>query len=279
MKRLQLILSIVFLLPGYAVWAQPQKTCCADTECQQKAIAYAVKISGLVNFLGSFNETDVAENETKLNNLQLNYKQVYYDLVKTVHEIADYFFDKPRFANSLVCFTDALPVINKSNVVAWINYFRSEVKNPRFPSTEFCGGWQKRFEIAQGATAFLSRNKMAYLGTVRGYLVYTFQQKDKCGGNFRLMAGPSLFLRNRNAYITLSTRLGMRLADLKASVFSFGNLNVFGGYNTNFDYFSYAEGGLEAELGPFGVNLSSNYNTHTSKFGFMVGIVFGNKKL
>jgi hypothetical protein len=274
-----LLLTLPLVISGW-LNAQPAKKCCDDGTCQQRVIDYAVKITGLVNFLGAINEDNPSANEATLNALKASHESVYNDFLQTAKEIADYVFDKPKYANVVTCFTNALPTINKSNVIAWINYFRTVLKNPPFPSTEFCGGWKKRLEIAQGATAFLSKTKMAYLGTLRGYLIYTFSPKDKkCGGNFRLMAGPAFFLQSRNSYIALSTRLGVRLADLKANVFRYGNLNLFGGYNSNFAQFSYVEGGLEVELGPFGINLSTNYNTDNSKFGFLAGLVIANKKL
>jgi hypothetical protein len=278
MRLPNLILPVLFLVLSSKARSQSQQKCCDNSQCSQKATVYAVKITGLVNYLGNFNEVNAAANEAKLNELKANYPQVYRDFIQTANEIAEQFFDKPRYAGSLLCFTDALPTVNKSNVVAWINYFRDAIDKPKFPSTEFCGGLSKRFEIAQGAAAFLSKPKMSYLGSARAYLAYTFRKKDSCGGNFRVMLGPGYFLHNRNSYITLNSRIGVRLADLKANVFSLGNLNLFGGYNTNFDHFSYAEGGLEVELGPFGVNVSANYNTDNSKFGFLVGLVIGNKK-
>jgi hypothetical protein len=205
----------------------------------------------------------------------------YKDLILMVKEINKNFLsDDPKYSDS-GCFSDALPATGALNVMRWINHVRFHILNvkPVFPSTEFCGGWKKRFEINQGATAFLNKTKMAYFGSLRGYLVYTFKPKNKCGGTIRLMAGPGFFLQSRNSYITLSSRLGIRLMDLKASVFSLGNINAFAGYNNNFQEFSYAEAGLEVELGPFGVNLSANYNTDNKKYGFLAGLVFGNKKL
>ena len=121
---------------------------------------------------------------------------------------------------------------------------------------------------------------MAYLGSLRGYLMYIIPGKNKCGGRLRLGAGPGFFLRSSDSYITLNTRLAVRLFDLNAAnVFHLGNLNLFGGYNTNFNSFNYAEGGLETEFGPIGFNISANYNIDNKKAGFLIGIIFGNKKL
>jgi len=164
--------------------------------------------------------------------------------------------------------------------MCWINFIRFHILKvkPVFPSTEFCGGLKKRFEINQGATAFLSKPQMAYLGSARFYLVYTLFKKDSCGGRFRISAGPGFFLRSTKGYITLSSRVAYRITDLKADVFSLGNLNFFGGYNSDFSGFNYAEAGLEVELGPFGANVSVNENTNNGKWGFLVGVFFGNKK-
>jgi hypothetical protein len=192
----------------------------------------------------------------------------------------DYLLKEDAKFDGTECLENALPPNNARNVMCWINYIRLNILKvkPIFPSTEFCGGWKKRIEIGQGASAFMNKAQSAYLGAIRVYAIYTFQKKNVCGGKFRLMAGPALFIRGAHGYITFSSRAAFRLKDLKQSVFSLGNINLFGGYNTSFDGFNYAEGGLEVELGPIGVNVAANINTDNSKFGFLVGVFFANKK-
>jgi hypothetical protein len=280
MKWRNLSLATLFLFSFYALCAQTGKTCCDNASCKQQTIEYVQRITGIVTFLGNCSD-DKEVNEATLASFSTSKPELYRDLILMVKEIHKNFLsDSPKYTDA-GCFSDALPATGALNVMRWINHIRFHILKvkPVFPSTEFCGGWKKRFEINQGATAFLNKSKMAYFGSARAYLVYTFREKNKCGGTFRLMAGPGFFLQSRNSYITLSSRLAVRLTDLKASVFSLGNLNVFGGYNSNFQEFSYAEAGLEVELGPFGINLSGNYNTDNKKFGFLAGLVFGNKKL
>lgn len=280
MKWTKLCLFSAFLLSFSLAFGQSDKKCCPDESCRQQTIEYVQRITGIVTFLGNCSD-DKEVNETTLSTFKASKPELYHDLILMVKDINKNFLsDNPRYSDP-GCFRDALPASGSLNVLRWINHVRFHILNvkPKFPSTEFCAGWKKRFELSQGATAFLNKTRMAYFGSFRGYLAYTFKGKEKCGGTFRLMAGPGFFLQSRNSYITLSSRLAVRLADLKANVFNLGNLNAFGGYNTNFQEFSYVEAGVEAELGPFGVNLSANYNTDNKKYGFLAGLVFGNKKL
>jgi hypothetical protein len=280
MNWIKLFLASCFLLPFATVSGQTGKACCDNEDCKQQTADYVQRITGIVTFLGNCSD-DKEVNEATLNTFRANKPDLYKDLILMVKEVNKNFLsDNPKY-NDPGCFRDALPASGALNLMRWINHIRFHILNvkPIFPSTEFCGGWKRRFEINQGATAFLSKTKMAYFGSLRAYLAYTFKEKNKCGGTFRLMAGPGFFLQSSNSYITLSSRLAVRLTDLKANVFNLGNLNVFGGYNTNLKEFSYVEAGIEAELGPFGINLSGNYNTDNKKYGFLVGLVFGNKKL
>jgi hypothetical protein len=280
MQLLKLFLIFfLYLLPAI-LYGQTAKKCCDISSCREKAEEFAVRVTGITTFLGNCSD-DQEANETTLSNFKSSHPDLYQQLILTVKELQKYFFaDKPEYSDP-DCFSNALPGINKSNVMRWVNHVRFHILKvkPVFPSTEFCGGWKKRFELGQGAAAFLNKTKMAYLGSLRGYLMYTIPGKEKCGGRLRIGAGPAFFLRSSNSYITLSSRLAVRLTDLRAEVFSLGNLNLFGGYNTNFDGFNYAEAGLEAELGPFGFNFSGNYNIDNKKPGFLIGIIFGNKKL
>ena len=282
-KTMQLLkpvlIPILFLIPAILI-AQTGKKCCDIISCKEKAGEFAVRVAGIVTFLGNCSD-DQEANESTLSNFRSSHPDLYEDLILTVKELQEYFFaDQPKYSDP-DCFSNALPTINKSNVMRWVNHVRFHILKvkPVFPSTEFCGGWKKRFELSQGAAAFLNKTRMAYLGSFRAYLMYTIPGKEKCGGRLRLGAGPGFFLRSSNSYITLSSRLAVRLTDLKAEVFSLGNLNLFGGYNTNFDGFNYAEAGVEAEFGRFGFNVSGNYNIDNKKPGFLIGIIFGNKKL
>lgn len=270
------LLAITFLVTSNLLHAQQ---CCDNAICKEKAIEYAKVISGLVNYLGTCSG-DKTTDSIVLKKLEQEKPEAYSEFVRMVRILDDYLYSDDSKFKGTECFEKELAKNVAENALMWINHVRFHVlgKIPFFPSTEFCGGWKKRFEINQGSSAFLDKTNMSYLGSARAYLIYTFFKKDKCGGRFRIMAGPALFLRSRNSYLTLSTRLAYKLKDLKASVFSLGNLNLFGGYNSNFDGFNYAELGLEVELGPFGINIASNMNTGNGKAGFMVGVFLGNRK-
>ena len=280
MKKLKNIyLPFVLLLTTVISYSQAEKKdCCENSVCGDKVKEYAVEITGLVSFLGNCSDTEA--NATTLERFRTQKPDTYNDLVRMVAILDEYLLSDNAKFEGTECLANALPTGNRSNVMCWINHIRFQVLKvkPVFPSTEFCGGWKKRIEINQGATAFLDKSNMAYLASARVYIIYTFYKKNECGGKFRIMAGPAFFLRNANGYATLSSRLAYRLTDLKANVFSLGNLNLFGGYNTNFDGFNYAEAGIEAELGPFGVNLAANANTDNGKWGFLLGVFFANKK-
>lgn len=279
MKLPQFILILSLSIFTFSVYSQSGKRCCDDPACSQPAQGYAVRVTGLTGFLGNCAD-DTAVDGPVFRHFKATRPEQCEELVKLVKTLDNWFFGNDHQYSDPDCLTNAFPTASKANVLCWINYIRFNVLGitSKFPSTEFCVGWKKRLEIAQGASAFLSKSKMEYLGALRAYLIYTFKGKEKCGGTFRLMAGPAYFLRSSESYLALSTRLGIRITDLrdKSKVFSFGNLNFFGGYNTNFDHFNYAEGGFEVELGPFGVNLSGNYNTTSEKAGFLVGLVFAN---
>lgn len=269
-------LGIIQLLLLQAAWSQTDKNCCDKEECRKQTADYATRITGLVNYLGNCSE-DSAANNAVLRKLSNSHPTIYADFIWTTSEVADQYIVHPRYADSRTCFFNALPANQAANVLAWINYINPQT--PVFPSTEFCAGLSRRFEIAQGASAFLSKPYMEYLGSIRGFLVYTFKSKQECGGTFRLMAGPAYYLRSSDSYITLHSRISIRIKDLKASVFNLGNINFFGGYITNFDHFNYAEAGLEVELGAFGINLAANYDTNIKRAGFLIGLIIANKKL
>jgi hypothetical protein len=268
-------LGILFLCKVNA-----QTNCCDDVACKQRAKELADKITGLAVSLGKFTPFGSPGYPQKNDSILLEFKTQfpdrYNEFTKAIKDISAEFIDDQGGQNKQLCFLDQLPINTADNTMAWVNYIR-DVK-PVFPSTEFCKGFKKRFELSQGASAFLSKQSMAYLGALRFYLIYTFSEKDKCGGRFRLMTGPGFFLRDAKAHLTLSSRLGVRIGDLKGGVFSIGNFNFFGGFNSNFNQFNYAESGFEAELGWLGLNLSAVYDTYGHKWGFLAGIVLANTK-
>lgn len=285
MKPQYFLLLSCWLIVVTAATAQPQQKCCENESCRVKAQTLAIRITGIVGFLGKCTDGNKAANRLILENLKTNKKAVYDEYWVTTKAIIALMNDK-KFSNG-PCFENSLPadLAERDNVLCWVEFANDSITKPSFTSTEFCRGWKKRFELAQGASSFLSKNDMAYLGTIRGYLMYTFgkDKEDECGGTVRLMAGPAFYLRNRTSYLALSSRVAFRLKDIKGDpehdLFPLGNLNLFGEYTTSFGRFHYAGLGIEVELGPFGVNLTINHNLANGKKGFLVGLVFGNRKL
>ena len=287
-----LLSTILFLLCGISstdLIAQDRPDCCSSANCRDQAAGLAARIAGITVYLGQCddpNDTTAQGPFRELNLLKATRPAAYEDLLRAVREADRLFFGDNRQYGDSPCFTDALPPDPfRSITLCWINFIRFNVLGitPRFPSTEFCRGWSRRWELNQGASSFLSKSSMRYLASLRAYISYTFKKYDsskvkQCGGRFRISAGPGLTLHQTDWYLLLHTRAAIRITDLQANVFRFGNLNAFAGYNSNFRHFQFAELGLEAEIGPIGFNLSANLNTQNGKAGFGVGILFANKK-
>jgi hypothetical protein len=222
---------------------------------------------------------------------------LFEDLWNTSKAIVG-FLNDPKFCSSTICFGNSLPpdLAEKDNILCWIDFINDSITRVEFPSTEFCAGWKKRLEIAQGVSSFLSKKDMAYFASIRGYLIYTpfsgkeyttcegIRRRDSCGGIVRFMAGPAYYLRNRTSYLALSSRIAFRIPggdimlNSKKGLFPAGNINLYGEYNTNFHHFNYAGLGVEVELGPFGINFTGNYNLENGRPGFLMGLIFANKK-
>lgn len=266
-------LGIVLFIHGYS------QKCCLDPVCKQKAKEYAERVTSLVILLGKCTPESTPNsrtiNQSVIDEFSRLYPERYNEFKSLVKAISVEFIDAQGNEERPTCFLDQLPIETGDNTMAWINFIR-DVK-PFFPSTEFCRGFKKRIEISQGAT-FQSKKTTAYLGAARFFVVYTFPAKEKCGGRVRLMAGPGYFRNSATSYITLSSRIGVRIGDIKPDIFSLGNFNFFGGYNTAFGDFNYAEAGLEVELGWLGFNLLSVYQTSDKDWGFLAGIILFNTK-
>ncbi|NML40142.1 hypothetical protein HHL17_23285 [Chitinophaga sp. G-6-1-13] len=250
--------------------AQTREKCCDNATCRAKAVSYAQTISALTKTLGKYQPQDSA-NEQLLTRLKQKNPQSYQDFIRVSRQTATFINDTLNGT----CFSDALPDDEANNVFQWLVYMnRQDISHPDFPSSEFCGGLEKRFELSQGAANIFS-NQVAYLGTLRGYLSYTFAGAGQCGGRLRVMAGPAVFLRGNTFYTTLSTRLAVRVTDIsvKKIPVGVGNLNAYTEYNTSFVHFNQVALGAELQLGPFGLNLSVNNELKSARIGFAVGIV------
>lgn len=287
-----LFVCLLFFLQCITLSATAQgekKKCCDNSDCAKMARELASKIAGITVYLTNCQSisADSSKLAKSLSELATSNPQLYSNLLKYIKLADKHFLSDNSTYGDAQCFDDALPgsLAEQEKISCWIAYIRLRVLKikPIFPSTEFCKGLSRRFELAQGSTAFLGGSKMAYLGSFRGYLAYTFKKTDpaktrQCGGHLRLSAGTGLFIRQNDFYLALCPRVAYRLTDIKSAVFSLANLNLFVGYNTNFKRFNYLECGLEAEIGPIGINLSGNLNAQNGKPGFLTGIVFGNKK-
>ena len=282
MKIKLFAVAAVFLSSIFIVAGQPpvtEKKCCDIPECKAKSESFAVKLIGMAAFLPPCSD-DKDINKRTLDSLQKANQRLYSGFIETMNDLVDF---RNSIGNKDRCFSSILPDAYRDNILNWIIYF-NDIKNPvKFPSTEFCRGWKKRFEISQGA-ANIFTNAATYLGSLHGFIAYTFKpskqnEKESCGGKFRLMAGPSLYMRGNTSYITANARTVFWLKDIGKQTFHVGNINAFGEYFTNFSRFNYAGAGIEIELGPFALNLEGNINTRDGKLGFLTGVVFSNKKL
>lgn len=250
--------------------AQTREKCCDNAICRAKAVSYANTISALTKTLGKCQPQDSA-NGRLLTQLQQKNPQSYRDFILVSRQTATFINDTLNGT----CFADALPDDEANNVFQWLVYMnRQAIAHPDFPSSEFCGGLERRLELSQGAANIFS-SQVAYLGTLRGYLSYTFAAAGQCGGRLRVMAGPAVFLRGNTFYTALSTRVAVRLTDIsvKKIPIGVGNLNAYTEYNTSFIHFNQVALGAELQLGPFGLNLSVNNELKSARMGFAVGIV------
>lgn len=273
-KKMKTFLTTILILAAVPCFSQQMK-CCDDAGCRKTANELATAISGLVIYLGDYSD-DQAVNKKALDDLQHSHPDVHGKLMDAEQQLINFFRDT-TFRHDQ-CFNDALPK-NKTgvNISHWIQYLKNQLTDAKFPSTEFCKGAGWRIELNQGSSDFLSTS-MQYLATARPFFYYTFTGKNECGGHLRIMAAPSYFLRNKDSYLAATGRISIRIKDLKATVFSLGNMNLFAEYNSNFKHLNYAAAGLEIELGPFGLDIAGNYNTDSKKPGYSIGIFFLNKK-
>ncbi len=268
MKKLIASLGLLLCISAQ-LKAQHTQNCCDVPACREKMEAFAEHITELVFLLGNF---DAGSADIRLKELKQNRPPAYKDFIETSSDIIAVIEDERQGQ----CFKDKLPEDERDNIYDWLIFMKDKVMKPKFPSAEYCRGFRRRVEIGQGSSDFI-RKQMAYLGSLRGYLGYTFGPKDGCGGRFRLMAGPAYFLRDKDSYLALSSRAAVRLGDINPVPFAIGNLCLFGEYNTNFDGFDYAGLGLEIELGVIGLNLAVNHNVETGYQGFLIGLIIANK--
>lgn len=265
-------LLLLFLLTGsiHRIIAQSPVKCCDDVQCREQAVSYAITLSALTKVLGRCQQQDSVNNQllAQLKNRDVN---LYNSFVLNSKRAATFIEDSLNGT----CFADALPDDEANNVFQWLLFMnKDKLSSPDFPSSEFCGGWERRLELTQGAANIFS-SQTAYLGTLRGYVSYTFAPSGGCGGRLRLMAGPAVFLRNNTFYTTLSTRVAIRVKDIspKKLPVGLGNLNVYTEYNTSFVHFNQLALGAEVQLGPFGINAAVNNELKSARVGFSVGIV------
>lgn len=271
--RCVFLFLLVVLMHAHLV-ADAQAECCSDPVCRARSQSLAAASIQFLELAGN-GSADATENGRALEKLFQNDPVRYSRFRSLIYEIIK-FTDEDSHDR---CFQTFLSSEQYVNIHRWMAYF-NDLRNPTsFPSPEFCEGFRTRLEIGQGAAGFLASD-MAYLGTIKGLLSYTFGKKRSCGNRLRALVGPAFFLRDRTAYSTLDTRLAYRISDImiKNPPVFLGNLNLFGEYVTNFQRFSYAGIGAEAQLGRFGANVSVNRSFAAKHLGFVLGVFIGNRK-
>jgi len=267
-------IGILLLLVSFNLFGQ--KKCCDSLACKARAEGLAQKITFLVAIVGKCSvDPDPAikkrENGELLIVLKGENNALYTEFIKTVNDVKTFIND----VHQDECFMNALPEGQYVNIYNWLAYFDDPVK---FSSAEFCSGFKRRVEINQGA-ANIFTSCATNLGSLRGYVGYTFGKKNNCGGKLRLMAGPAFFLRGNTSYFAFSSKLGVRISDVDPKNFPLGNINLFGEFTSNFNHFQYAALGAEVELGPIGLNFAINQDIYSNRQGFLIGFIFANRKI
>lgn len=267
------ISAAILILFGFLQYNSIAQTnsapCCETPACRQKVDDLVKRIVKVIGYIEPFNKATAKQS---LDKLHANDPVKYMDLLHTVNEVNRYIRNVPQDE----CFLNAIPEDVHAKVFAWLGYFDDQTNPPDFGSAEFCSGLGRRIELSQGSAGFLS-GQMSWLGGLHGYLVYTPGKKKECGNKWRIMGGPAYFLKNRFSFVAVSTRLAYRIKDLGIPPFSLGNLNVFGGLDSNLDNFNFLTIGAEAEVGPIAFNIGLNHDLYIGKPGFSIGVVVANK--
>jgi|GEM_PF-2122611 len=272
------LLIVAFFSTTTFLSAQDKKKCCEDETCKAAVKDFAARLTPLVaNLPHSSGDDDV--DKKVLDSLKRANRQLYDELVKLAKAAHDYIFsDGSPFRND-GCFSNALSDDVRIDVLGWVAHVGRSA--PKFGSAEFCAGLKVRIELGGGSTD-ISKYSVGYLGSLRGFLVYTFYDKGgdkkkdpfRCGNHIRLMVGPAAFFRSHMLYGALSSRIGVRVKDITPMNFAIGNINLFGEYSTSFGNLSYGALGAELELGFIGFNLSVNNNMKTGRKGLGVNVFY-----
>ena len=243
-----------------------RKKCCEDETCKTKAKDYATQLANLVTILPEATGDSKADQKA-LDSVKRVNSSGYKSFMKVALAAHYYFYSVESKFRRDGCFADNVSV----NVSKWVAHVGT--KAPKFKSAEFEAGLKIRVELGQGSTD-IRKNSIGHLGSFRTYLVYTFDKDPNrrdsfhLGNHIRLSVGPAIFSRSNIYYGALSSRIAVRVKDIKPMNFAIGNINLFGEYNTSFGNLSYGAIGAELELGFAGFNISVNDNLKTGRKGF-----------
>lgn len=239
--------------------------CCDSTICLNEAAGFAQRFIAITSS-PVFTLAPISEKEAKdsLNEIKKRDPEVYKSFEEEVRSYARWFGDNTR--SQSLCFNSQL-IGAHDNTMNWVMQTTSILNKSKDYSSEFCRGFRFQLEGGSGVKD-VGRKSESFFGTVSGLLSYTFAPYDPvaaadtiyhtpmCDGKFRIGLGLSGSYVDRS-YITQGLlRLEYRLFDLKALVFTVGNVKAIlqGAYGINRDYHAISAGvGLDLEI--IGINL------------------------
>ncbi|MCX2746034.1 hypothetical protein OO013_19295 [Mangrovivirga sp. M17] len=257
--------SVFFMLFIVSNWANAQD--CQNLTPQQlnQIQNYAEAIVPIVLFKLHPAPNNDTERQEKLDSLKTYDYPAYVELINNIQG-----FIANTSQEQQVCF---YKIADNTTVNAWISYiYRKDAPTNESLSPEFQKGIGILAEINQGVIDPF-RSTEQYLLTVKGLLAYTFA-KEQAGGRIRMMLGPSLYYSKQEVDVYLTSRMEVRIYDLKAEPVSLGTFKFLLEGSTDLDGLWIAGPGVGLEFPQFGVKLLHQWRTGTAINQLELGISY-----
>src|SRR5690554_2679482 len=263
MTRFLFVLLFVNILhiPAFA------QRCCDDEQCREEAMYFATDFISILDVLGAYPVNGTQnEIEEKFNHLKEQYPAKYAAIKSTKSDYEEWAEDDPT---KKLCVVDYFGLDENR----WYAYVIQQETEINHRSAEFCKGPGLHFDLNFGA-----RNPYgAFEGFANSYHLlgaYTFG-KHRCGGFFRLMAGPAFYHMGGVGYLMGVLRTELRITDIATMVGEVGNLKLILQGNANETLIGFG-GGPAVEVGrKVSVQLLGQYYIAEAKDFYTVQIGLG----